>query len=304
MGTVSAISQGTSRSLVERAADVALKERRKLVLVPRETPYSAIHLENMLRAHARREPSCLPGEPGFLSPADVDRRAGGFRRRARARSSRRRALARQAVGRVARRRVIVPETHIIGLISDTHGLVRATVHTALAGVELILHAGDVGGDEILDELELIAPVMAVYGNTDAPGDPRLAESIERTIGGVRIHVSHGHEVGRPTPAKLLERYAADVIVYGHTHKQLVTRAGRTAGGQSWRGGRAAVQAGAERRAPDDRRRARRGGDRRSRHLMAKPASKQASIARRPAFDGQLKCDAGYRKSSPESSRIR
>ena len=115
-------------------------------------------------------------------------------------------------------------THLIGLISDTHGLVRASVHTALAGVELILHAGDVGGDEILDELALIAPVMAVYGNTDSPGDPRLAESIERTIGGGRIHVSHGHEVGAPTPAKLLERYSADVIVYGHTHMQLVTRA--------------------------------------------------------------------------------
>ena len=111
--------------------------------------------------------------------------------------------------------------HVIGLISDTHGMVRASVHEALAGVELILHAGDVGGDAILDELEVIAPVLAVFGNTDAPFDPRLAESIEREIGGVRVHVSHGHELGSPTPEKLLERYAADVIVYGHTHKQLI-----------------------------------------------------------------------------------
>jgi len=115
--------------------------------------------------------------------------------------------------------------HVIGLISDTHGMVRASVHQALAGVELILHAGDVGSDEILDELELIAPVLAVYGNTDGPGNPRLADAVERTIGGVRIHVSHGHELGSPTPEKLLERYSADVIVYGHTHKQLVARAG-------------------------------------------------------------------------------
>ena len=114
--------------------------------------------------------------------------------------------------------------HVVGLISDTHGLVRADVHRALAGVELILHAGDVGGDEVLDELELIAPVLAVYGNTDAPGDPRLAASIERTIGGLRIHVSHGHELGSPTPKKLLENYAADVIVYGHTHQQYVSHA--------------------------------------------------------------------------------
>ena len=116
-------------------------------------------------------------------------------------------------------------THVVGLISDTHGLVRADVHNALAGVELILHAGDVGGEEILSELSLIAPVRAVRGNTDPLGDPNLPELIETSIGGVSIHVSHGHEVGSPTPKVLLERYAADVIVYGHTHKQLVTNAG-------------------------------------------------------------------------------
>ena len=114
--------------------------------------------------------------------------------------------------------------HIVGLISDTHGLMRADVHRAFAGVELILHAGDVGGDEVLDELEMIAPVLAVHGNTDPPGDPRLTAAIDLSIGEVSIHVSHGHELGSPTPAKLLERYAADVIVYGHTHQPLVARA--------------------------------------------------------------------------------
>ena len=112
------------------------------------------------------------------------------------------------------------DTHRIGLISDTHGLVRPNVYQALAGVELILHAGDVG-DGVLDELRLIAPVEAVLGNTDAPGTSDLRESIDRAIGAVRVHVSHGHEIGSPTPKKLLARYDADVIVYGHTHQQFV-----------------------------------------------------------------------------------
>jgi putative phosphoesterase len=112
-------------------------------------------------------------------------------------------------------------TRLVGLISDTHGLVRPDVHTALEGVDMILHAGDVGGDDILAELETIAPVHAVYGNTDPLGHPRLQQALELELDGIRVHVSHGHEVGSPTPAKLMARYSADVIVFGHTHRQLV-----------------------------------------------------------------------------------
>jgi hypothetical protein len=107
--------------------------------------------------------------------------------------------------------------HLIGLISDTHGLLRPEVHEALAGVELILHAGDVGGEDILHELRTIAPTLAVRGNTDAPA-PYLESEIIREIGGLGIHVSHGHELGRLTPERLLARYPQDVLVYGHTHK--------------------------------------------------------------------------------------
>jgi len=72
MGTLAAVAAGLSDSLIERAADVMLKEKRCLVLVPRETPFSVLHLENMLKL-ARAGAVILPANPGFYHhPASVD----------------------------------------------------------------------------------------------------------------------------------------------------------------------------------------------------------------------------------------
>jgi putative phosphoesterase len=102
-------------------------------------------------------------------------------------------------------------------------LLRPEALRALKGVAQILHAGDVGGSSIIERLAQIAPVHAVCGNVD-PADS-LPASIDIEIDGVRVHVSHGHELGSPTPDKLAARYDADVIVYGHTHRPLMRRLG-------------------------------------------------------------------------------
>ena len=118
-----------------------------------------------------------------------------------------------------------PPRIVAGLISDTHGLLRSEVHKALEGVDLIIHAGDVGGSDILEQLRIIAPVHAVYGNTDPLDDPSLQRELILPLGGLEIHVSHGHELGSPTPAKLVAAYHHAIIVYGHTHKQMIQRVG-------------------------------------------------------------------------------
>ena len=111
----------------------------------------------------------------------------------------------------------------IGLISDTHNTLRPAVFDAFEGVELILHAGDVGHPPIITELQAIAPVHAVYGNTDGFDIHALCkEKIELELAGKRIVVVHGHELGSPNPQNLRLMYKnADLIVYGHTHKPLL-----------------------------------------------------------------------------------
>ncbi len=112
----------------------------------------------------------------------------------------------------------------LGIISDTHGLLRPEVFDVFRGVDRILHAGDIGAAELLTELEAIAPVLAVYGNTDGFDiRGRVPELIETRIEGFDFLIVHGHQLGAPTPEKLNRRWPnAEIIIYGHTHKPLLT----------------------------------------------------------------------------------
>jgi putative phosphoesterase len=115
----------------------------------------------------------------------------------------------------------------IGIISDTHGLLRAQVFEVFAGVEHILHAGDVGRADILTELEAIAPVTAVWGNVDGwEIRDRVPEVARLELGGVRIAVLHGMQLGAPTPEKAAAAHPdAGLVVFGHSHRPLVQQVG-------------------------------------------------------------------------------
>jgi putative phosphoesterase len=106
----------------------------------------------------------------------------------------------------------------IGLISDTHGLLREEALTALRGSELIVHAGDVGDPDILPQLRKIAPVVAVRGNVDTEAWARreLPETAVAQAGDVSIYVLHDvHALDlNPVPAGF------QIVVSGHSHKYL------------------------------------------------------------------------------------
>ena len=111
---------------------------------------------------------------------------------------------------------------IVGLISDTHGLVRPAIAAAFARVDLILHAGDVGGNDVLDALSAIAPVEAVDGKSTTRTIPR-----SRRSGSSPSARSQSSEpwtrTRKPTPELALARYSGDVVVFGHTHRAVTLR---------------------------------------------------------------------------------
>ncbi len=111
----------------------------------------------------------------------------------------------------------------VGVVSDTHGLVRPELIACLRGVDLILHAGDVGKRDVLETLSTVAPVHAVRGNVDRDvWAEDLPPSRVVEIGGLRFFILHNIHLGSADP----EREGFDVVVSGHSHSPSITRRGR------------------------------------------------------------------------------
>ncbi len=104
----------------------------------------------------------------------------------------------------------------IGLISDTHGLLRPQALAAMRDCVAIVHAGDIGKPEILDALRALAPLHAIRGNIDtAPWAQALPDTLDLDIAGIRLHVLHDLKTLARDPASV------DVVVSGHSHKPLL-----------------------------------------------------------------------------------
>lgn len=111
----------------------------------------------------------------------------------------------------------------IGVISDTHGKLANRALEIFEGVDLILHAGDIGHEDVITALETIAPVHAVFGNTDTQFATHLrpwTQQLETPAG--RIAITHGHLPAAPTGnhrkmVAYFQAFKPDVVVFGHSH---------------------------------------------------------------------------------------
>lgn len=128
--------------------------------------------------------------------------------------------------RTIRRKIFMPQPDLsavrrVGVISDTHGLLRPHALAALAGVELILHAGDIGAPAVIAGLEALPPVIAVRGNNDVESWAHaIPETRDVMLRGMRVHLLHDlHSLARDVAAH------ADMVIAGHSHRPLVERRG-------------------------------------------------------------------------------
>jgi len=107
----------------------------------------------------------------------------------------------------------------IGIISDTHGTVNNKVFDLFKDVSLILHAGDIGGEDVITQLETIAKTTAVYGNADRDNSRNgLQKELTLTIEGLKIHLSHN---------EVVDSKAFDIVIQGHTHVPEIFYEGKT-----------------------------------------------------------------------------
>jgi len=114
-------------------------------------------------------------------------------------------------------------------MSDTHGMLRPQVFDVFRDVDHILHGGDIGAWDLIVELQALAPVTAVYGNTDSLEiRSKVPQVAEIELEGFPIVVTHGDQFGSPNPAKLRDAFPqAEIIIFGHSHKPLLELVDKT-----------------------------------------------------------------------------
>jgi putative phosphoesterase len=111
----------------------------------------------------------------------------------------------------------------VGVVSDTHGLVRPRAVEALRGADVILHAGDIGGSDVLEELQRLAPVFAVRGNVDGGWARLLPERRLLELGGASVLLLHDRALVGPEPFAGATTDGERVIVFGHSHQPLAQK---------------------------------------------------------------------------------